>query len=153
MPKDLFDAQVSFNLLPRFGDAAKASIEQNELRLEKHLVTLLGPLHVPLPSVKVVHAPVFHGYCAQVWLEFDARPSPADLEALLEQRGFDVRTSALDPPSNLSVAGHSGVTVGEICSDRTDARGLWLWAAADNLRLTVENALLVGGLAGRETPA
>ena len=63
----MFDAQVSFNLLPSYGEDAKQKSETVEQRIERHLATLLArdskrgaPL--PMPSLRLVHAPIFHGY-------------------------------------------------------------------------------------------
>jgi aspartate-semialdehyde dehydrogenase len=39
LPRAVFDAQLSFNLLPRYGEEAPASLEDTELRIERHLAT------------------------------------------------------------------------------------------------------------------
>lgn len=149
MPKDVFDAQVSFNLLPRFGEDAKVSIQKSNERLERHLTALLEPQKIPVPSVRVVHAPVFHGYGIQLWIEFESRPESAAIEEVLREAGLDVRNKSVEPPSNLAVAGHSGISIDEIGPDRNHPRAAWLWLAADNLRTVADNALLVAGLAVR----
>jgi aspartate-semialdehyde dehydrogenase len=147
MPQEVFDAQVSFNLLPRFGEEAQASLARSAARIERHLASLLAPLGIPLPSLRLIYAPVFHGYVFSVWLEMEDRPACADVEAALRAEGIDLRTPEVEPPSNRGVAGQSGITVGEIAHDANHPRGLWLWMAADNLRLTADNAVLAAGLA------
>jgi len=42
LPKDVFDTQLSFNLLARYGDEAPVSLEESELRIERHLASLLA---------------------------------------------------------------------------------------------------------------
>ncbi|MCC7157838.1 MAG: hypothetical protein IT161_24880 [Bryobacterales bacterium] len=147
MPKEVYDAQVSFNLLPRFGDDAKASLLRSSEQMERHLVSLLGPRNVPAPSVRVVHAPVFHGYSVQLWVDFESRADARQVEDVLRASGFDVRGASVEPPSNLSVAGQSGVAVGEVAVDRNRPTAVWMWLAADNLRTVADNALLIAGLA------
>jgi aspartate-semialdehyde dehydrogenase len=147
LPQNLFDIQVAFNLLPRYGSEAKAKLEVSEMRMTRHLASLLGPKHIALPSVKLIHAPVFHGYCFSVWVEFEKRPELGDLRDVFTSEGVDLRTEETEPPSNLGVAGSSGITVGEIVPDANDARAVWFFVAGDNLRTTADNALIVAGLA------
>lgn len=150
MPKDMFDAQASFNLLPRYGDEAKANLGKIEKRIERHLATLLGARGVPLPSIRVVHAPVFHGYCLSVWAEFTgARPTAAEALAALSGAGIDARGAETEPGSNAGVAGQSGITASDIAEDRSSAKALWLWVALDNLRTLADEALLIAGLLSR----
>ncbi len=154
MPKELFDAQASFNLLPRYGAEAKASLGKNEQRMERHLASLLGARGVPLPSIRVVHAPVFHGYCLSVWVEFaGARPAAAEALAALSRAGMDARGEEAEPGSNADVAGQSGITVSDVAEDRNSAKGLWLWVAFDNLRAVADEALLIAGLLTKERGA
>jgi aspartate-semialdehyde dehydrogenase len=149
MPKAVFDAQASFNLLPRYGEDAPVSLGAVEQRIERHLATLLAPRGIPLPSIRLIQAPVFHGYCQSLWVEFASRPEVADVERWCEEEGFDVRRADVEPGSNVSAAGQSGIIVGDIAADRSDARGMWLWLAGDNLRTMAENALLTAGLVSR----
>lgn len=149
MPRTVFDAQVSFNLLPRFGAEAKANLEAVEQRIERHVASLLGPLGAPLPSLRVVQAPVFHGYCLNVWLEFESRPAVDEITAWLREAELDVRGADVEPGSNMAVAGQSGLTVSAISEDRGNGRGVWLWLSLDNMRTRAETALQTAGLLSR----
>jgi aspartate-semialdehyde dehydrogenase len=60
---------------------------------------------------------------------------------MLSKDGFDVRTD--EPPTNVGVAGQNGLSVGAIFEDRNHPRAVWMWMAADNLRLAAENAVAV----------
>jgi aspartate-semialdehyde dehydrogenase len=147
-PQAVFDAQAAFNLLPRYGNEAPEPLAGSEARMERHLATLLAPLGAPLPSIKLIHAPVFHGYCLSVWVEYAVRPAVADAEAVFREAGIDVRSAAQEPPSNRAVAGQSGFIVGAIEDDRNDARAAWFFLAADNLRTLADNAVMIAALCG-----
>jgi aspartate-semialdehyde dehydrogenase len=141
MPKELFDAQLTFNMLAQLGEEAEPSLLQIEERIERHLATLLdSDDSAPMPSIRLVQAPVFHGYSMSVWVTFDEAPSPREIEEDLAEAGIDVRGEGLEAPNNAGVGGHSGIAVGAISADRNNAGALWLWLAADNLRLSAENA-------------
>ncbi len=144
LPKAVYDAQVSYVLLPRLGDDAPVQLEEVEARIERHLATLLANgSGAPVPSLRLAQAPVFHGYSFSLWIEFAERPSVAALEQILEGAPIDVRGGSMEPPNNVGVAGQSGVTVGAISFDRNNPRALWIWMAADNLKLSADNALKV----------
>ena len=148
-PKEVFDAQASFNLLTRFGEQAEGQPGGSQARIERQLARLLPPRRVPLPSIRVLHAPVFHGYGASVWIEFEQRPAAAHLEKELESQGIDVRSAGMEPASNTGVAGQSGITVSDIAHDPRHGSGLWLWMMLDNLRTAAETAVLVAAAASR----
>lgn len=148
-PRDVFGAQVSFNLLPRYGSGAPHALGEAARRIERHLATLCGGRGAPLPSVRLIQAPVFHGYCLNVWVEFEKRPPVAALERLLEEAGIEIRGGDVEPVSNVSVAGQVGLSVSDIAEDHADARAAWFWAAFDNLRAHAEAALLTAGLLAR----
>lgn len=145
LPKEVFDAQLGFNLLARYGSEAPEALETVELRIERHLASLLAlsGRHIPLPSLRLVQAPVFHGYSMSVHLEFEEQPDLAAFARALASEQIDVRAGDLEPPTNVGIAEQSGIAVGAISADRNDPRACWLWAVADNLRLMAENAIAV----------
>ncbi|MGA2040332.1 MAG: Asd/ArgC dimerization domain-containing protein [Bryobacteraceae bacterium] len=144
LPRAVFDAQLSFNLLPRYGEEAPASLEDTELRIERHLATLLAlpgeGSGAPLPSLRLIQAPVFHGYSISAWVEFDGNPGVEALEASLAAGPIEVRTGEFEPPTNVGQAGQSGIAVGAVSVDRNNPEACWFWLVADNLRLAAENA-------------
>jgi len=144
LPKKVFDAQLSFNMLARYGEEAPASLEETELRIERHLATLLAlpgeGSGAPLPSLRLIQAPVFHGYSISAWVEFDGNPGIEALEASLAAGPIEVRTGEFEPPTNVGQAGQSGIAVGAISVDRNNPEACWFWLVADNLRLAAENA-------------
>jgi aspartate-semialdehyde dehydrogenase len=144
LPKKVFDAQVSFNMLARWGDEAGERLEDVEERIERHLATLLDRTGgVPMPSLRLIHSPVFHGYSFSLWIEFEDAPGPSEVEMALSGDPVDLREGGLEPPHNVGVAGQQGVAIGAITPDRNNGNAVWLWMAADNLRLAAETAALI----------
>ncbi|MBI4877900.1 MAG: hypothetical protein HY822_24985 [Acidobacteria bacterium] len=144
LPKEVFDAQVAFNLRIRYGAEAPCKLETAEECIGRHLGALLA--HYPRsarPSFRLLQAPVFHGYGFSIWLELEQAQDPLEFAAGLASPGVEVRTADQEAPDNVGVAGDSGVIVGAVERDGNDSQALWLWAVADNLRLTAVNAVTV----------
>ncbi|HTX34817.1 MAG TPA: Asd/ArgC dimerization domain-containing protein [Bryobacteraceae bacterium] len=147
LPRAVFDTQASFNLLARYGEEAPTPLEETELRIERHLATLLalpgdgeGAL---MPSLRVLQAPVFHGYSFSAWVEFEGNPGLEAIESGLVAAHIEVRGGEFEPPNNVGHAGQSGIAVGAIAEDRNDPDACWFWVVCDNLRLAAENAVRV----------
>jgi len=142
LKQDVFDVQAAFNMLARYGEEALEPLEGIEQRLERHLASLLSAWPaVPMPSLRLIQAPVFHGHSFSVWVEFENSPDIPAISAALEAGGIDVRPD--DPPTNFGIAGQTGVSAGAITVDSNNPRAIWLWAASDNLRIAAENAVAV----------
>ena len=143
-PKEVFDAQLAFNLLARYGENAPMALEESELRIERHLATLLSHSgHAPIPSLRLIQAPVFHGYSISLWIEFESNPGVAMIEQALAGDDVDVRAGDTEPPDVVGMAGQAGLAAGCISLDRNNPRAAWLWIVTDNLRLQAENAVAV----------
>jgi aspartate-semialdehyde dehydrogenase len=147
LPREVFDAQLSFTMLARYGEGAPAALEDTELRIERHLATLLEMpgegRGAPLASLRVIQAPVFHGYTFGIWAEFEDSPDAGAVEASLAAGHIEVRSGEFPPPTNVGQAGQGGIAVGAIAPDRNHGDALWLWMAADNYRLAAESAIAV----------
>lgn len=147
LPKSIFDAQASFAMLAKYGAEAPATLEETELRIERHLATLLGfegdGEGAPMPSLRLAQAPVFHGYSFSAWVEFEGNPGIEAIESGLAFDAIEVLSDQFDPPNNVGQAGLSGISVGAISPDRNHADAVWFWLAADNVRLAAENAVMV----------
>ena len=61
LPKDVFDTQVAFNMVARYGQNSKLSLDSLEQRVRRHYQKLAGT-EAPLPALMVVQPPVFHGH-------------------------------------------------------------------------------------------
>ncbi len=84
---DVFDTQLAFNMLARYGEEAMEPLDSIEQRLERHLASLLAAhAAIPMPSLRLIQAPVFHGHSFSVWVEFEENPEIAALAQRAEQR-------------------------------------------------------------------
>jgi aspartate-semialdehyde dehydrogenase len=97
-----------------------------------------------MPSLRLIQAPVFHGYSLSLWIEFVDNPGVEAVESALAGDHVDVRHSDLEPPTSVGMAGQDGIAVGAVTMDRNAGQACWCWLAADNLRLAAENAVAVG---------
>jgi aspartate-semialdehyde dehydrogenase len=150
LPHAVFDTQLSFSMLAKYGEGAKVALEETELRIERHLASLLAlpgaGEGVPMPSLRLIQAPVFHGYSFGAWVEFESDPNLETLESGLVTGSIEVRGSQFEAPTNVGQAGQSGIAVGAISPDRNRPEACWFWLAADNLRLSAENGVAVARL-------
>ena len=144
LKKDVYDVQASFNMLAQYGSEAPKSLGEVELRIEGNLATLLAADPVaPMPSLRLIQAPVFHGYSFSIWVEFEHNPGLETISTTLAGPHIDVRRSDEEAPSNVGMAGQSGIAVGSIVVDRNQPSACWFWMAADNLRIAADNAVEV----------
>ncbi len=144
LDKTVFDTQVSFNLLPRIGEDAAAQLLATEARIDRHLATLLsrekGGASIPMPSVRLIHAPVFHGYAISVWVEFESDVQAQQIEEALASAQIEIRRHDEEPPDNVGAASQSGLIAGDIRIDRNNPRAAWIWIVMDNLRVVADAA-------------
>jgi aspartate-semialdehyde dehydrogenase len=145
LPKAVFDAQLAFSLLARYGDQAPLPLDRAELRIERHLAALLAlpgeGEGAPMPSLRLIQAPVFHGYSFSAWVKLEGNPGIEALESGLACEWIDVRGADAEPPNNVGNAGQGGIAVGGIAEDAAHPDACWFWVVADNLKLAAENAL------------
>jgi aspartate-semialdehyde dehydrogenase len=142
LPRQQFDAQVAFNLLPSLGDAAKLSLAATRQRIAAHYATLSAAT-LPQLALQLVQAPVFHGYVASVLVELKSPATAAQLEQAAYGEPVDLVSPRSDPPSNLSATGQPDVLLQVTADSAGNARSdrFWLWLAADNLKLAALNAI------------
>ena len=160
LPREQFDAQVAFNLLPSLGDAARVKLAAARARIANHYATLSAGA-LPELALQLVQAPVFHGYVASVLVEMQRPATTAQMEEAAYGEQVDVVGAESDPPSNLSAAGQPDVLLritaasaggaaaaggsstesGAPATDHAPSSRFWLWLAADNLKLAALNAI------------
>jgi aspartate-semialdehyde dehydrogenase len=141
MPKDVFDVQVAFNIVPRYGSEAKQAVETSELRVLRHM-RMIAP-DTPRPALQVLQAPTFHGHAMSILLEFENRVSIVDVNAALGGDHVKILGGGDEPPSNVNIAGEETIHVWAR-EDTTREGAIWVWAAADNLRLSALAAYEAG---------
>ena len=144
LPRAIYDAQAAYNLLGGLGESAAVSLNAVETRIRRHYDALAAG-RWPELALQVIHAPVFHGHTFSIAVELERPMEISALEEALSGEHVDLVLEDTDSPSNLAATGQNDVLVrlrpelGGRSSTRTSR--LWLWAAADNLRLNAQNAV------------
>ncbi|HTR67417.1 MAG TPA: Asd/ArgC dimerization domain-containing protein [Terriglobales bacterium] len=139
LPKDIFDTQVAFNLVTRYGEHSVPPLASVEQRVLKHYRAIAGD-DAPMPSLLLVQAPIFHGHAFAIHLEFESAAEIEKITQALSGEHLNLTRLAEDAPSNVNAAGQADIQLA-IVPDVSHAAGLWLWAAADNLRLAASTAV------------
>jgi aspartate-semialdehyde dehydrogenase len=139
LPKDVFDAQVAFNLIARYGQKSQPTLDSVEARVLGHYRKIAGN-NVIEPSLIVLQAPIFHGHAAAILLEMETRPDLAALSQALSGDHITIPGSEEEAPSNVSSAGQADIQL-MLKPDPVQPNAIWLWAAADNLRIAAITAV------------
>ena len=92
LPRDQYDAQVAFNVLPSVGEGAKVKLGEAEDRIRRHYGLIGKQLGGGLPKLdlQLVQAPVFHGYVASLLVDFAEATTSDAVESALAGEGIDV---------------------------------------------------------------
>jgi aspartate-semialdehyde dehydrogenase len=139
LPKAVFDGQVAFNLIDRYGEKAVSSLNSAESRIQQHFHKLVGE-RLAVPSLMLLQAPIFHGHAFSLHLELEQAAQTEELTAALSGEHVDLLQSADESPSNVNAAGQEQI---QMFARRDSQRptGFWLWAASDNLRIAYLTAV------------
>ncbi len=138
----VFDAQVGFNMLSRYGPESGDKLADGRTKIVSEVRTYLGG-RVPMPAIALVQAPVFHAHAFTAYAGFKIPPSPEDLAARLRIAGLKITPANEEPPNNVNVAGEASPVLGQPEIDPGIEHGVWLWGAADNLRVPVTAAVTI----------
>jgi aspartate-semialdehyde dehydrogenase len=138
----VFDAQVAFNLLARYGEGSKPSLAEMRGGIAREVTRYLGA-RAPVPAIQLVQAPVFYGYAFSASFETESSLEPEPLEAALIGLGVKIARPEDPPPTNVSVAGESDIQLMRIEPDLNAPNAMWIWGVADNLRLAANNAVRI----------
>jgi aspartate-semialdehyde dehydrogenase len=139
LPKKIFDTQVAFNMVTRYGKQSVPTLAAVEHRVLEHYQRITG-YAAPLPSLFLVQAPVLHGHAFAIHVEME---NSADVESISKAvAGDHVKFADVpeDSPSNVNAAGQGDILV-SLVPDANLSNAYWLWAAADNLRIAAANAV------------
>jgi aspartate-semialdehyde dehydrogenase len=139
LPKDVFDAQIAFNLLVRYGDKSTLKLDNVERRVIENFKRITAG-QAFLPALAIVQAPIFHGHAFSLYIEMEQTVSVGDMAQALTGEHVTVTRVAEEAPNNVAVAGQSDILL-TVRRDSNRQEGLWIWAAADNLRVAASNAV------------
>jgi aspartate-semialdehyde dehydrogenase len=142
LPKQAYDTQVAFNVVPVLGEAAKINLAASEARIRRHYDLLSAGL-LPEVAIQLLHAPVFHGHGISLAVELNEPLMLEHVEAALGTEHVDVVLGDADSPNNLSSAGQGDlmVRVRPHHGEETETNRFWIWASFDNLKFGALNAL------------
>lgn len=142
MPKTVFDDQVAFNVLAKWGEEATAgTLADVEESIRTELPRLIDFSALPPVSVRCMQAGVFHCVSASLRIEFADAVTDEQLRKSITGDLVDLWTTELGAPSHLSAVGDTGVLVGDIRPDPSTPNAFWIWMVADNLRMRAANAI------------
>ncbi|MGO9323499.1 MAG: Asd/ArgC dimerization domain-containing protein [Terracidiphilus sp.] len=145
LPRAFYDAQAAYNMLVGTGESSKVSLPEVESRMRRHYEALTGG-RGPSLALQVIHAPVFHGYTFSIAVELERPVEVVALEEALTGEHVELVLEDTDSPSNLAATGQNDLLVRirpeQLGRNSSQVSRLWLWAAADNLRLNAQNAVL-----------
>jgi aspartate-semialdehyde dehydrogenase len=136
----VFDTQVAFNMLDQFGPASAQKLDAIRERVRAETKACLGKKGM-VPSIQVLHAPVFYGTTFAAWAELDSRADAEKIANCCREAGFALITDGAAGPSNVSAAGEKVIQLAKPEADPSGAGNLWFWGSADNIRLPAANAV------------
>jgi aspartate-semialdehyde dehydrogenase len=140
LPKKIFDVQIAFNMISRFGEESQKSVSAVTERIVRHYQKITGSALIPLPSVLTLQAPVFHGHALALNLQFERDADVATVALALAGEHVSVVPSSQEAPNNVNAAGQNEVLV-SVAADNFNPKSVWLWGAFDNLRVAAAAAV------------
>jgi aspartate-semialdehyde dehydrogenase len=139
LPKVVFDTQVAFNLLDRYGEKSLPTLASVEARIQRHFESIVGG-KLKVPSLMLLQAPIFHGHAFSLYIELDTAAPLEEVTAAISGEHVEVLQGIAEAPSNVNAAGQETIQV-VVRPDAQNEKGFWLWAASDNLRITALSAV------------
>ena len=139
MPKNVFDAQVAFNVLDRYGANATSSLATVEKQILGDFKRIVND-RAEVPSLMLLQAPIFHGHGFSLYIELERPAQHEEVAAALSGDHVAIWHDGEDAPSNVNAAGQEQIQV-VVRADSGRDNGFWIWAASDNLRIAAVAAV------------
>lgn len=139
LPKDMFDVQVAFNLISRYGEKAVSTLSSVSERILRHYKKITDS-QATIPSVQVLQPPVFHGDAISLNLQLENTVDIAQISNALGGEHISLTPSSEEAPNNVNAAGQGDILVA-LAPDAADPNSVWIWATADNLRVATSIAV------------
>jgi aspartate-semialdehyde dehydrogenase len=136
----VFDTQVAFNMLDRYGPASTRKLNAVRDRIRVETKASVDGKTSP-PAIQVLHAPVFYGTTFSAAAEIS---NDIDVEKILQavkDAGFVTTVDGEAGPSNVNAAGEKVIQLAVPEKDAGLPGTWWFWGAADNIRLPAANAV------------
>jgi aspartate-semialdehyde dehydrogenase len=139
LPMMVFGTQVAFNVVPGYGEGSAVTMAAIEDRVLRHYRAITNQ-HAPVPSLMLLHAPVFHAHTFSIYIDLESPASLDEFEAALAGEHLEFVRKPPSEPSNLNAAGQQDIQIA-VRKDAYSDTGFWIWAAADNLRISASQAV------------
>ena len=110
LPKNVYDMQVAFNMVARYGSESQTSLETIEAQ-SASTIGSIAPRCDPSPRCMLMQAPIFHGHAFAIYRRdsiSQSRPS------IVVERSREITWSLPAPmtcPNNVSSAGQGDILV------------------------------------------
>ncbi|HET9399717.1 MAG TPA: Asd/ArgC dimerization domain-containing protein [Candidatus Acidoferrales bacterium] len=138
----VFDAQVAFNILGRFGAGSSETLSDARRVIARSVLEYLRA-RSPVPATQLIQVPSFYSYTFSAFAEFKDAPELSAIEIELEAAGFRFADDDEPSPSNISAAGETRAILSRLEFDPNRPNALWLWGAVDNVKLAAANAVAI----------
>jgi len=137
----VFDAQVAFTLLDRYGAASRENLQSIRTRTRREAHAAAAERNLVQPSIQVLHAPVFYGYTFSAIAALNSNTTKDALIEVCRKAGFTLDADTSSPLGNLTATGDSAIHLALPDDDSAQPGTWWFWGAADNIRLTAATAI------------
>jgi aspartate-semialdehyde dehydrogenase len=136
----VFDTQVAFNMAANYGAGSRHKLRQIRQRVFEEMQVSLPAKRV-IPTVQIVHAPVFYGSTFSATAELQGGLEIKQVREACTRAGFGVLQDGDQGPTNVTAAGENMIQLGCPESDRWNNKRWLFWGAADNIRFRAWNAV------------
>ena len=136
----VFDTQVAFNMVDRFGPGSAQKLEAIRKRVRVETQASLGK-KAAVPAIQIVHAPVFYGTAFAAWAELEPGADSGKIASACGDAGFAIPAESDGGPSNVGATGEKAIQLAKPEADPSQPGSWWFWGAADNIRLPAANAV------------
>lgn len=143
--RQVFDAQVAFNLLAHYGASSQPNLTDVRAAIAREVAHYIAG-RTSVPALQLLQAPVFYGYAFAAYADLGAGASaysPRDIERSLASLGGKIAAADEPSPDNVNVAGESEIQFGHVSIDPSVPGAIWIWGVADHLRLAATNAVRI----------
>ena len=142
VPQDVFDTQVGFNLLSSYGPGSGEKLADARARIAEDSRRYLAG-RTPVPAIMLIQAPVFYSHAFTAYAGFQTAPGLEDLASRLQRAGLKIVKDGEEAPTNVNVAGQARPALRQPERAAGIETGVWLWGAADNLRVPAATAVAI----------
>jgi aspartate-semialdehyde dehydrogenase len=136
----VFDVQVAFNMAAQYGTQSRYDLRKIRKRIfdEAHLALPQGAV---IPTVQLLHAPVFYGTTFSATAELQQGLESKQVAEACARAGFAMQPEEDPGPSNVTAAGEKVIQLAYPERDMHTAKRWFFWGGADNIRLPAWNAV------------